>query len=142
MKGFNIYLNFDGNCKEAFDFYKGVFGGEFGNVSKFSEMPPSEEYPVAEADKDKIMHMDLALGNATLMGCDYPSNMEPALKIGNNYSVSLETDSREEADKVFNGLSDGGTIKMPMADTFWGSYFGALVDKFGIHWMVSYGTPT
>ena len=141
MKGFNIYLNFDGNCMEAFTLYQEVFGGDYGNISRFSEMPPSEEYPVPESDMDKIMHIDLPLGAATLMGCDYPSNMEPRLKVGNNYSISLETDSREEADRVFKALSEGGMVKMPMADSFWGAYFGALTDKFGVHWMVSYGTP-
>ena len=137
----NTYLNFNGNCAEAFNFYKSVFGGEFTYIGRFGEMPPSEEFSVSEADKDKVMHVSLPIGSSVLMGSDNGEHYEASFVKGNNFSVSINAESREEADKLFNGLSVGGQATMPMSDTFWGAYFGMFTDKFGINWMVNYDDP-
>ncbi len=135
----NMYLTFDGNCEEAFSFYKSIFGGEYASISRFSEIPPDPKYPVAEADQNKIMHVSLPISQETvLMGSDTAGGFGPGLVVGNNFSISVTTESKEEADKVFQQLSDGGTVTMPMADTFWDSYFGMCMDKFNIQWMVGY----
>jgi len=138
MTTVNVYLTFDGNCKEAFDFYKSVFGGEFPYVGKFGEMPPQEGMPpIPEKDKDKIMHISLPISKETIiMGSDTGGEWAPALQQGNNFSISVNTDSKEEADRIFNELSVGGQVLMPMDKTFWDSYFGMFTDKFGINWMV------
>lgn len=142
MATVNIYLTFNGNCKEAFDFYQSVLGGAFPYVGKFGDMPPSEEQPMPEEDKDKIMHISLPVSKETmLMGSDSGSEWGANLKQGNNFSISLNVDSREEAERLFNGLSEGGQVTMPLADTFWGAYFGMWTDKFGINWMVNYDDP-
>lgn len=101
----NTYLNFNGNCEEAFNFYKSVFGGDFAYIGRFGEMPPSDEYPVSEADKNKVMHVSLPIGTSILMGSDNGEQYESSFVKGNNFSVSINADSREEADKLFNGLS-------------------------------------
>jgi PhnB protein len=139
MATVNVYLTFNGNCKEAFDFYRSVFGGEFPYVGKFGEMPPQEGQQMDEADKDKIMHISLPISQETmLMGSDTGGEWSASFKEGNNYSISINTDSREEADKLFNGLSAGGEVTMPLDNTFWGAYFGMFKDKFGISWMVNF----
>ena len=137
----NTYLNFNGNCEEAFNFYKSVFGGEFTYIGRFGEMPPSDEFPVSEGDKNKVMHVSLPTGSSVLMGSDNAEQYESSFVKGNNFSVSINADSKEEADKLFNGLSAGGQATMPMSDTFWGAYFGMFTDKFGINWMVNYDDP-
>lgn len=137
----NTYLNFNGNCEEAFLFYKSVFGGEFTYIGRFGEMPPSEEFSVSEADKDKVMHVSLPIGSSVLMGSDNGEHYAASFVKGNNFSVSINAESREEADKLFNGLSVGGQATMPMSDTFWGAYFGMFTDRFGINWMVNYDDP-
>ncbi len=134
----NTYLNFNGNCEEAFNFYKSVFGGEFAYIGRFGEMPESEEYKVPEADKNKVMHVSLPIGTSILMGSDCGEEWAPTFKQGNNFSVSITADSKEETDKIFNALSAGGQITMPLNNTFWGDYFGMLTDKFGVNWMVSF----
>jgi PhnB protein len=134
----NIYLNFKGNCEEAFNFYKSVFGGEFSYIGRFSEMPESDEYKVPEADKNKIMHVGLPIGNTTLMGSDTGEEWESAFVLGNNFSVSINAETKQEADKLFEALAQGGKITMPIANTFWGDYFGMVADKFGINWMISF----
>lgn len=135
MKKINPYITFDGNCEAAFNFYKSVFGGEFLSIGRFSEMP--SEYTVPEKDKNLIMHVSLPMGESTLMGSDTSDSFGPPIKQGNNYSISIDTESKEEADRLFAGLSKDGTVIMPMDKTFWGSYFGMLTDQFGINWMVS-----
>ena len=139
MTTINPYLSFKGNCEEAFIFYKSVFGGEFQYVGRYKDSP--RENRQAEFSKeadDKIMHISLPLGKElTLMGCDITEAFGQPVTIGNNISLTVETDSRQEATRIFNSLSSGGQVKMPLADMFWGAYFGMLVDKFGIHWMVS-----
>lgn len=142
MATVNVYLTFNGNCKEAFDFYKSVFGGEFPYVGTFGEMPPQKEMPVSEEDKDKIMHISLPISQETmLMGSDAGGGWSDKLTEGNNFSLSLNANSREETEKLFNELSAGGNVTMPLADTFWGAYFGMWTDKFGINWMVNYDDP-
>jgi PhnB protein len=138
----NIYLNFNGNCREAFTFYQSVFGGEFDFLGTFGEMPPQEDYPTPESEKDLIMHISLPISKeTTLMGSDTGSGF-PKVAFGNNFSIYVNTDSKAEADGKFAALSDGGKVNMPMEDTFWGSYFGMLEDKFGVNWMVSFDTST
>lgn len=140
MTTVNIYLTFDGNCREAFNFYKSVFGGEFPYVGTFGEMPPQEGMPpMPEADKDKIMHISLPISQETmLMGSDTGGEWATNYKQGTNYTISISTDTKAEADRIFNELSAGGQITMPLADTFWGDYFGMFTDKFGINWMMSF----
>ena len=139
MAAINPYLVFNGNCEEAFLFYKSVFGGEFPYIGKFKDMPPTEGNPVlSEADGNKIMHVTLPIGDGSvLMGSDSNSASGEVI-FGQNISISINTNSKEEADKLFNGLSVGGTVTMPMSQTFWGAYFGMFADKFGISWMVNF----
>ena len=136
----NPYLTFNGNCEEAFTFYKSVFGGDFQFVGRFKDMPAmggSESVPANEGEK--IMHISLPISNeTTLMGSDSSESYGQATIVGNNFNISVNTGSTEEADKLFNGLSAGGKVIMPMNKTFWGSYFGMLVDRFDIQWMVSF----
>ena len=136
----NPYLTFSGNCEEAFTFYKSVFGGDFQFVGRFKEMPPMEGCPpVSEAEAEKIMHISLPISKETsLMGSDSLDAFGQATIVGTNFTISINTTSQEEADKLFNGLSAGGKVTMPMDKTFWGSYFGMFVDKFNIQWMVSF----
>ncbi len=139
MTTVNVYLTYDGNCKEAFEFYKTVFGGEFSYVGTFGEMPPQEGMPALdEKDKKKIMHISLPISKETsLMGSDTGGEWASKFKQGNNFSISVNTDTTEETDRIFNKLSAGGKVTMPLDKTFWGSYFGMLTDKYGINWMVS-----
>ncbi len=134
----NPYLNFDGNAEEAFNFYKSVFGGEFaGGIMKMSSAPGTENLP--DDEKERVMHVSLPLDNGqTLMASDIVPSMGHKLTQGNNVYLSLHPDSKEEADQLFNALAEGGKVEMPMEDQFWGDYFGSLVDKFGIGWMVNY----
>lgn len=140
MTTVNVYLTFKDNCEEAFKFYRSVFGGEFSYVGRFGDMPPQEGMPpVSEAEKNNIMHISLPISKETsLMGSDTSEGYGSGVVVGNNFSVSINTDSKSEADRLFNRLSEGGKVTMPMEDTFWGSYFGMFTDKFGINWMVSF----
>jgi len=139
MTKLNPYLSFKGTCEEAFNFYKSVFGNEFLFVGKFKDMPETPDYPVVESDKEKIMHISLPVSNETVLyGCDTSQAFEKSTVIGNNISLSIETDSIEEATRIFNGLSDGGVVAMPLDKTFWDAYFGMFTDKYGINWMVNY----
>ena len=137
----SIYLNFEGDCWEAFEFYRGVFGGEFSTVMVFGDMPPSEDVQMPDGWDDKVMHVSLPIGNCVLMGSDAPPGFGPPLTFGNNYSVSYAPSSRDEADRVFAALSEGGQVTMELADMFWGDYFGTLTDRFGINWQVGMGSP-
>ena len=137
MKAVNPYLNFNGNTEEAFNFYKSVFGGDFLALMRFKDIPGDSQIP--EEVKNGIMHIALKIApNVILMGTDAVESMGQFLKVGNNMHISLEAESREEADKLFNSLSHGGKIEMPMADQFWGDYYGNFADKFGINWMISF----
>jgi PhnB protein len=136
------YINFNGNCEEAFNHYRSVFGGNFGWMGRFSEMPPMEGQPaLSEADGNKIMHVSLPIGNTTLMGSDVMDMPDHTTKFGDNFAVSVNTTSDADADRIFNGLAAGGHATMPMANQFWGSYFGMCIDKFGINWMISHEKP-
>lgn len=133
----NPYLMFNGTCEEAFLFYKSVFGGDFPYIGKFKDAPAEEGEVLSEEALNRIMHVSLPIGSSILMGSDtHPRYGD--VGFGDNFSVSINAESREEADKIFNGLSAGGKVEMPMNDTFWGSYFGMFKDKFGINWMVSF----
>ncbi|WP_158856461.1 VOC family protein [Lunatibacter salilacus] len=137
MTTINTYLTFNGNCREAFEFYRSVFGGEFSFISTFGDMPSQEGYKMSETDNDKIMHVTLPISKETaLMGSDTSEHYEKAT-VGDNFSISIHTDTKEEADRLYAGLSKNGKQSMPMENTFWNSYFGMLTDQFGINWMVS-----
>lgn len=143
MATINSYITFNGNCEEAFNLYRSVFGGEFATISKFRDMPDDPKYPVSEEDKDKIMHVSLPISQENvLMGSDTGAEWGKQYKQGNNFSISINANSREEADTFFKALSQDGEVVMPMSDTFWESYFGMLTDRFGIQWMVSYDDPS
>jgi PhnB protein len=134
----NPYLNFPGTTEEAFKFYKSVFGGEFGQVSRFKDMPPQEGTTMPPGVGEKIMHISLPIGKGNvLMGSD-AGEWSPPITFGNNFTMSITADSREEADRIFNGLAKGGKITMPLADAFWGDYFGMCTDKFNVNWMMSF----
>lgn len=142
MATVNAYLTFNGNCRQAFDFYRSVFGGAYPYVGTFGEMPQQDGQEVSEADKDKIMHISLPISKETiLMGSDTGGEWSAGFQAGNNFSLSVNADSKEEADRLFNGLSAGGQVTMPMNETFWGAYFGMFTDRFGIAWMVNYDDP-
>jgi PhnB protein len=136
MVKINLYLNFKDNTEEAFKFYKSIFGGEFTALQRFKDTPDAAK--IAKNDQEKIMHIALPVGNTILMGTDAPESMGFKLKQGDNFSISVDAESKKEADALFAKLSKGGKSTMPMADMFWGSYFGMLTDKFGVQWMVSY----
>lgn len=137
MLSFNPYLNFAGNTEEAFNFYKSVFGGEFVMIMRFKDTDQSGK--LAENEKDKIMHISLPIGKGNiLMGTDSLESMGQKLNAGNNFYISINAESKEEADDTFSKLSEDGKIDVPMTDMFWGDYFGMFKDKFGIQWMVSF----
>jgi PhnB protein len=143
MVSANVYLNFDGNCEEAFNFYKKVFGVELAHISYFKDMPPQEGQAASEIDGNRVMHVSISLGNGTaLMGSDTGGDWSLSYVQGNNFSISLNAGSKEEADNVFNALADGGAITMPLASTFWGDYFGMCTDRFGVNWMMSFNEKT
>jgi len=137
----STYLNFPRNTEEAFNFYKTVFGGNFGGngIARFSDIPPSPEMPpLPEADKNLVMHIELPIvGGHVLMGTDAPESMGFNVVYGNNVHISLEPDTRKEAKKLFEALSAGGKVTMDLQDAFWGAYYGSLTDKFGVHWMIN-----
>jgi PhnB protein len=136
MKTLNSYLTFNGNCEEAFNFYKSVFGGEFSYLGRFSEMPGAENVP--EGAKNKIMHISLQISKETmLMGSDASEEYGTVVSFGDNISLYIGADTHEEVKSIFEKLSAGGTITMPLDKTFWSPLFGMLTDKFGINWMVS-----
>ena len=136
MLKINPYLNFAGKTEEAFKFYKSVFGGEFAVLQRFKDTPEGSRVP--EKEKEMIMHVSLPVDGTTLMATDALESMGHKLNIGNNIQLSVEAESKNEVDKIFKGLSSGGKVTMPLADTFWGAYFGMVTDKFGVQWMVSY----
>jgi len=140
MTSVNVYLTFNGNCEKAFDFYKSVFGGEYLYLGRFKDMPPQEGTSQIEGEAgEKIMHVSLPISNETmLMGSDAGGEWAGKVSQGTNFSISITTDSKDEATRLFNGLSNGGQVTMPLSDTFWGDYFGMFTDKFGINWMVSF----
>ena len=134
----NPHINFNGNAEEAFTFYKSVFGGTFTKIIRFKDLA-NAEYPVAEKEENKIMHIVLPIGNGSmLMANDVPEMMGRTNENENRSKIVITAESRDEADKLFSGLSAGGSIEMPIADSPWGSYFGMFRDKYGIEWMVDF----
>jgi PhnB protein len=141
MTKINTYLNFTGNAEQAFNFYKSVFGGNFTSVVRFKDMP-MEGVNIPKADENKIMHIALPIGkDDVLMASDSLESPGQKLIQGNNVFISVHPESREEADRIFEALSVGGTIEMPIADQPWGDYYGHFKDKFGVMWMVNYSHP-
>ena len=135
----NPYLNFPGNTEDAFNFYKSVFGGDFGAVQRFGDMPGPDGKPAPAHLQQKIMHISLPIGkDQVLMGTDAIEEMGFKLATGNNFYICINPDNREEADRLFNGLSAGGKVTNPLKDMFWGAYWGDFTDRFGIRWMVNY----
>lgn len=138
MTKLNPYLNFGGNTEEVFNFYKSVFGGEFSSLVRFRDIP-MEGVEIPEADKDKIMHVGLPVGDdSLLMASDALASLGQTVVPGNNAYISVHPDTKQEADRIFAALSEGAQIEMPIADQVWGDYFGSLRDKFGIGWMVNH----
>jgi len=137
MTSINPYLNFPGNTEEAFNFYKSVFGGEFITLQRFQDTPVAGNIP--EKDKSKIMHVALPIGKGNvLMATDALESLGQKLAIGNNMYITIQPESREEAERLFKELSAGGRVEMPLEDMFWGAYYGSFRDKFGIQWMINY----
>ncbi len=137
MAVINPHINFNGNAEEAFTFYKSVFGGEFTKIIRFKDIA-SAEYPVPENEANKLMHIALAIGLNVLIGNDVPEFMGKVNENENRSKISVSADSREEADQLYNGLSAGGTIEVPLEDSFGSSYFGMFRDKYGIEWIVEF----
>ena len=137
MAQINPQINFNGNAEEAFTFYKSVFGGEFAKIVRFKEIS-IPGFPVSENDSNKIMHIALPIGNNVLMANDVPESMGSTNENENRSKISISAESREEADKLFSGLSAGGNIELPIDDSPWSSYVGMFRDKYGIEWMVDF----
>lgn len=133
----NPYLYFNGNCEEAFNFYKSVFEVEFQYVGRYKDVPQTERHIFQEQD-NKILHISLPISKeTTLMGSDNVEAHKEVISYS-NFSLSINTDEKEEADNLFEKLSKGGKIRLPMNETFWGSYYGVVSDKFGINWKISF----
>ena len=140
MATLNTYLNFQGNTEEVFNFYKSVFGGEFSMLQRFKDTPFGQQ--MSDSEKEMIMHIALPIGKTSVLtATDALESMGQTLTTGNNCSISIHAESEEEANKLFNGLSEGGKVTMPLEKAFWGDYFGMFNDKYGIQWMVSYSYP-
>lgn len=135
MATINPYINFNGNAEEAFTFYKSVFGGEFGSVVRFKDIA-SAELPVAEHEADKIMRITLPIGGNTLIANDVPESMGRVSENENRSKIAVSAETKEEADRIFAGLTEGGTVEMPMDESPWGTYFAMFRDKYGIEWTV------
>ena len=137
MAQINPHINFNGNAEEAFTFYKSVFGGEFTIKMLFKDIS-SPEFPVTEKEANKIMHISLPIGKNVLMANDVPESMGKTNENENRSKISISAESKEEADRLFNRLSVGGQIEVPIVDSPWGSYFGMFRDKYGIEWIVDF----
>lgn len=135
MAELNPYLHFNGNTQEVFEFYKSVFGGEFMVLQRYKDAPPNEHLDKAEADW--IMHIALPVGKSVLMASDRPSAYGKP-NLGDSFFISINLDSEEETKTIFDKLSAGGKVQMPLEKTFWGAYFGMFSDKYGVQWMVNH----
>jgi PhnB protein len=144
MARVSTYLNFNRNTEAAFVFYKSVFGGNFGMLQRFGDVPPApDQPPMAEADKSLVMHVELPiLAGHVLMGTDAPDSMGFSLVQGNNIHINLEPDTRAETHRLFEALATNGRVEMPLTDMFWGALFGHLVDQFGTRWMFNCTSKT
>jgi len=141
MATINPYINFNGNAEEAFNFYKSVFGGEFGTIVRFKDIS-SAEFPVPENEANKIMRIALPIGGNTLLANDVPEAMGRVSENENRSKIAITAQTKEEADKLFNGLSEGGAVEMPMAESPWGTYFAMFRDQYGIEWTVEFDPKT
>ncbi len=139
MATINPYLNFNGNTEEAFNFYKSIFGGKFTVLQRFKDTPEGDKVP--KEAREKIMHIALQIGNNILMATDVIESMGQKLTTGNNFYISIEAESKKEAETLYSNLSKGGKIEMALGDAFWGAYFGIFADKFGVQWMINYSYP-
>jgi len=137
MATINPYINFNGNAEEAFNFYRSVFGGEFASVVRFKDLE-SAEFPVAEKEANKIMRIILPIGGNILIANDVPESMGRVNENENRSKIAISAQTKEEADKLFKGLSEGGTVEMPMSQSPWGTYFAMFRDKYGIEWTVEF----
>ncbi len=138
MAFINPHINFNGNAEEAFTFYRSVFGGEFTKIIRFKDLA-GPEFPVAEKEENKIMHIALPIGkHSMLMANDVPEILGRTNENENRSKIVISAESKEEADKLFSGLSKGGNVEMPITDSPWGTYFGMFRDKYGIEWMVEF----
>ena len=137
MTAINPYINFNGNAEEAFIFYKSVFGGEFESIVRFRDLE-SSEFPVPEDEADKIMRIVLPIGDSFLIANDVPAALGRVSENENRSKIAVSADSREEADRIFAGLSEGGEVEMPMDQSPWGTYFAMFRDKYGIEWTVEF----
>jgi PhnB protein len=137
MAQINPHINFNGNAEEAFTFYQSVFGGAFARIMRFKDLS-NPEFPIAEKEANKIMHIALPIGKSVLMGNDVPEFMGRTNENENRSKIVISAESKEEADKLYNGLSAGGQVEMPIGDSPWGSYFAMFRDKYGIEWMVDF----
>jgi PhnB protein len=137
MATINPYINFNGNAEEAFNFYKSVFGGEITSVVRFKDIE-SAEFPVPANEANKIMRIVLPIGGNTLIANDVPESMGPVSENENRSKIAISAETKEEADRLFDGLSEGGTVEMPMAQSPWGTYFAMFRDKYGIEWTVEF----
>jgi len=133
----NPHINFNGNAEEAFTFYQSVFGGAFTSIVRFKDMS-NPGMPIPKEEENKIMHIALPIGGNLLMGNDVPSFLGKVNEQENRSKIAVSAQSKEEADKIFNGLSAGGAVEMPIGDSPWGTYFAMFRDKYGIEWMVDY----
>lgn len=137
MASINPYINFNGNTEEAFMFYRSVFGGEFGTIVRFKDVA-SAEFPVPESEANKIMRITLSIGSSILIANDVPESMGRVNENENRSKIAVTAETKEEAERIFNGLSAGGTVEMPMAESPWGTTFAMFRDKYGIEWTVDF----
>lgn len=139
MATINPYINFNGNAEEAFNFYKSVFGGDFKIIVRFKDMPINPDFTISESEANKIMHIQLPIGKYNvLIANDIPEFMGKVNENENRSKIAVTAESKEEADKIYNGLSEGGNIEMPIGKSPWGSYFAMFRDKYGIEWTIYY----
>ncbi|RPE12556.1 VOC family protein [Chitinophaga lutea] len=138
MRTINPWINFNGNAEEAFTFYKSVFGGEFKKIIRFKDLA-NDEFPVAEAEANKLMYIALPIGKQNvLIANDVPEFMGRVNESENRSKISVSAESREEADRIFNGLSAGGDVEGPIGEGPWGTYAGMFRDRYGIEWIVEF----
>lgn len=138
----HIYLNFEGQAEAAMRFYAQVLGGKLTEIHRFGAMPPQEGFTLTPEQRNLVMHVGLELPNGQMiMASDMLAGMGPARAEGNNFAISVHPDSRQDADRIFTAIGHGGAVTMPMADQFWGDYFGSVTDRFGVNWMVNYTDP-
>jgi PhnB protein len=135
-QSFSPYINFDGNCREALEFYAKVFGSEASDIMTYGQMPPDPSFPIPEKDKEHVMHSTMPIFGCNIMFCDVPSDM-PLTK-GDNINPTLSSDDKAEIQRVFAALADGGEVLMPLENTFWSELYGMVQDKYGIIWQLSH----